>query len=347
MGYPNVSTTQILPTTGSLALTEISSLSGNYVGGGVGPLTAPYKLSELGGQDTDIPTSPSPIKFSQFRGAVNYNHNYRLLLTNLGEGLADTYPLYYYTFAQNPYAVINLSNISRLLTLNTKGSSTNSDDTFVRRDAILNCSIAGYLDDGVTLWMQINNNVVATRTKLSGETTRRIDVPSNSNETLLNNILKGIDSLAPDLVTTLTNSKELDIFKRQINDKLYYTPSSILTKLNSIIDSVAGKSNQTYTVIGRSSPNGIYSFDLKTSTYEATVSPLCYTLGGMYHPARGQGWSSAEFTVKLEKYQINTGTPINLFIGAGPGAPRQGNIWGSTTLTVDITNTPSAEYPDP
>jgi len=353
MGYPNDSTTQILPTTGSLALTEISSLSGNYESGGIGPLTVPYRLSELGGQDTDIPISPNPIRFSQFRGAINYNYNYRLLLTGLSEGsnYNNTYPLFYRSGLnnyQNPYSVVNLSNISRFLTLKTKGSSVDVSDTFVRRDGKLNCSISGYLDHDVTLWMQINNELRISKIQ-NNTAVGTVELLANPKQNLLDQLLTGLNDIAPELVTTLTGTSQLDPFKVTSSTLANILQGdSIIAALNRAAADAATGTNALYKFAGTKSLTNTNNAVVVTKvTYEDKLAPLCYSVGSMRHHERKQGWSSASFSVDLSKYPIDSNSEINFYIGEGPGAPRQGHIWGSTSLAIDIINTPTTTYPDP
>jgi len=353
-------TTLILPTSGNIAFSKISALSGITGIESFGSQPAPYKLSRLRGQDLDIPTGiSSPIKFSQLKGAINYNYSYTLLRSGLGAGDSDTYPLYYYSggsIQQNSYGVVNLSNISNLFTLKTKGSSTNPIDTFVRKDAKLICTLHGYLDVDVSLWMQINNQSYITKVA-TGTTIEFLDVTKiNPGSTLLNDLITGIKQIAPVLVTTLQGDSLLDPFKNVVSTStIDYTtaPSNILKALNKAALSNNELDPTVEYSIARQPAVTKYLgglqdqliFKIVKNTYSVSnTAPICYSLGKIHHGDRKQGWARNIFSVDLEKYPIKPDSIIKLFVGAGPGVDRQGHIWGSTTLRVDIINKPTANY---
>lgn len=350
MGYPNNSTTQILPTTGSLALTEISALSGRYDSGGIGPLTAPYKLSELGGQDTDISIAPNPIRFSQFRGAINYNYNYKLIITDISFNDNDTYPLFYYTntdLGENSYSVISLSNISRLLTLKTKGSVADDTDTFVRRDSKLNCTITGLIDHEFGLWMQINNEFKETKIR-TNTTVSGLSLQVNSKSSIFDQLISNVKQIAPGLVKTLEGDTTLDYFKTPTSATTNYIAarSNILEALNRAALNTSN-ANITYNVNYTNTLGSSLRFNIYTTTYETRLAPKCYLLGKVTEYSRGINWASASFSVDLSKYPINYGSEIKLFVGAGPAWMYTGYSFSNTDVVIDIINIPTSVYPDP
>lgn len=348
-------TTLILPTSGNIVFSKISALSGSTGTEKFGPQTAPYKLSRVRGQDYDIPTgSTSPIKFSQLKGAINYNYSYTLLRSGLGAGDSDTYPLYYYNNSgvqQNNYGVVNLSNISSLFTLKTKGSSINPIDTFVRKDAKLICTLNGYLDVDVSLWMQINNQTYITKV-VTGSTVEFLDVRKiKPGSTLLDDVIAGIKQIAPVLVTTLQGDSLLDPFKNVVSTStIDYTtaPSNILKALNKAalnINELDPTAEYSISPAHASEHQRELNFKIVRKTYSVlNTAPVCYSLGKIHHGDRKQGWVANTFSVDLQKYPIKPGSTIKLFVGAGPGVDRQGHIWGSTSLRVDIINKPTAIY---
>ena len=354
MSYPAVSTTTILPTTGSLALTTIASLSGirqttpSLI---IGADTAPFRFSNLRGQDLDIPTGSAPLRFSNFRGAINYNYNYSLYIASgLSTGVQDT-DIYYRASNGNylaPYKAKSLANISKYLTLYTKGASTNSTYIYALRNAVINATWAGVIDDTVTLWMQINNDSIPTISKTI--TNQTVSITTNTTVPgFISSVLAGLNiQIAPSIITTLDNQIAVNPFTIDTSTTISKSNllnfstnvTSILTKLNEYLATIPGAKtyNLSYTSVTKT---GVQL--TQTASYIAKTTPLCYVLGSASEPSRGQHYVTKSVSVNLALYPITAGSTINFFIGPGPTTPTQGNQW-NVTLLLSVINTPGITY---
>lgn len=346
MSYPSVSTTTILPTSGSLNLTTISALSG-IKGASIGAASKPYRLSEFRGQDFDIPSGSNPIKFSNFRGAVSYNYNYSLIVTSGLTTGAEDVNLYYYSnnnIIQNTYKVKPLGEISRMLNLQTKGSSTLSTDTFALKSAIVTASWSGLMDHDVGLWMQINNNTYAHQDKKLSSKTIKLNQPTFQG--FIQQVEAGLDiTIAPEIVRDLTNKLILNpsASANLANKNLFYFATNvdtIVSRLNLYFEQLTGSKTYSIALSYKSNKNEL---TLQLATYASTTSPLCYLLGNAHEPKSGVNFASKSITVNLAMYPIQLGTPINFYMGPGPGNPSNGYKWGvngSIALNITVQNTP-------
>ena len=359
MAYPGETTTAILPITGSLSLSTIGTLSGVIISPpGFSPDIAPYRLSNFRGQDFDIPTGSNPIKFSNLRGAINYKRNYTLYIGGnsiLVTGSQDVGSLYYRGnggIHGAPYGAKSLSNISNLLDIKIKGSSTNSADTFALTTGTINASWAGDIDHDVTLWMQINNDTVHVYSKQISSTTIEVsrDIPLTDFITQLTSNL-GV-AIAPEVVTTLAGEQVLNpftpvtsIFSGIINIAAFtVNTNNLLTRLKAVLNNLSA--NTSYEVSLSKTTASKLTF--KASTYVKVFAPLCYPVGTASHHVSKNGWATASVAISLYQYPISPGSVIKFYIGPGPGTPASGSLWGLNTggmmLTLDVVNTPRITY---
>jgi len=347
MSYPSVSTTTILPASGALNLTAISSLSG-IKGVSVGAATKPYRLSEFRGQDFDIPSGSNPIKFSNFKGAVSYNYNYSLIVNAGLTSGAENINVYYYSnsnIVQNTYKVKPLGEISRMLNLQTKGSSTLSTDTFALKSAIVTASWSGLMDHDVGLWMQINNSTYTHQDKKISS--KNITMSQPTFQGFIQQIEAGLDVvIAPEIVQDISNKYVVDpnaITNLTKKDTLYFATNveTIVARLNLYFKQLTGV--KTYSITAISYQVATKKLTLNLSTYETVASPLCYLVGYAHEPRSGVNYGSVSIQVDLSKYPIQLGAPINFYMGPGPGSPGGGYKWGvggSIALNITVKNTP-------
>jgi len=327
---------------------HISTLPGLTASGGFGDLAPPLRFGSYYNQDRGMPISGQPIKFSDFRGAVDYQFNYQFDFT-ANSSYGQTHTVFYKSngaIHQNPYSVIALSSISDTLVFQTKGSTTNTAATVVRGNATLSGTLAGWLDCDVTLWMQFNNEEVDVTRKISGQQFVTLVNPT------VNDILRKITDfntiIAPKLV-----SKRVGVLLGQ--DRTYILDPHINSEISDISFPIqsAGSLNQLVAYVNTLGTDKVYSANftknknqitikVKMVTYSATAYPLVYRLAGLHHGDRGQGNASTSFSVELGQYP--DGETIKFFMGPGPGTPRQGALWGNIGSRLVVFQPPTLDF---
>lgn len=341
--------TGFLPTTGPMALSaHISTLPGLTASGGFGDLVPPLRFGSYYNQDRGMPISGQPIKFSDFRGAVDYQFNYQFDFT-ANSSYGQTHTVFYKSngaIHQNPYSVIALSSISDTLVFQTKGSTTNTAATVVRGNATLSGTLAGWLDHDVTLWMQFNNEEVDVTRKISGQQFVTLVNPT------VNDILRKITDfntiIAPKLV-----SKRVGVLLGQ--DRTYILDPHINSEISDISFPIqsAGSLNQLVAYVNTLGTDKVYSANftknknqitikVKMVTYSATAYPLVYRLAGLAHHDRSQGNASTSFSVELGQYP--DGETIKFFMGPGPGTPSSGALWGNIRSRLVVFQPPTLDF---
>ena len=341
--------TSFLPTTGAMSLSaHISTLQGLTASGGFGDLVPPLRFGSYYNQDRGMPISGQPIKFSNFRGAVDYQFNYQFDFT-ANSSYGQTHTVFYKSngaIHQNPYSVIALSSISDTLVFQTKGSTTNTAATVVRGNATLSGTLAGWLDHDVTLWMQFNNEEVDVTTKILGQQFVTLVNPT------VNDILRKITDfntiIAPKLV-----SKRVGVLLGQ--DRTYILDPHINAEISDISFPIqsAGSLNQLVAYVNTLGTDKVYSANftknknqitikVKMVTYSATTYPLVYRLAGLAHHDRSQGNASTSFSVELGQYP--DGETIKFFMGPGPGTPKSGALWGNIRSRLVVFQPPTLDF---
>ena len=345
--------TSFLPTTGAMSLSaHISTLPGLTASGSFGDLIPPLRFGSYYSQDRAMPIPGQPIKFSNFRGAVDYQFNYQFDFT-AKSSYGQTHTVYYksngVTF-KNPYSVIALSSISDAFVFQTKGSTTNTAATVVRGNATLSGTLAGWLDHDVTLWMQINNQVVDVTEKISGQESVKFINPT------VNDILLKITDfntiIAPKLVSKRGASGLFGY-----GDSTYILDPHINAEISDISFPIQsqGSLNQLVAYVNTLGTDKVYSanfaknksqiiINVKVVTYNVVTYPLVYKLAGLAHHERSQGNASTSFSVELGQYPIIYGTAIKFFIGPGPGTPQSGSLWGNIKSKLVVLQTPTLDF---
>ena len=332
---------QVIPLTGAISLTLIDQLSGDGPGSTV-TVPAPFHLSTFGGQDVTIPVAPNPLKYSDFRGAINYD-NFSITLTNLSySSVTSSYRQIHYKqnnhVYANPYSVVFLGDVSPDMVFKTRTSTVPHTTSFVQQNATIEVSMYGYLDDSVTLWMQISDESHQQVTTIANSTT--VTLSSNSLEAVLTELNLNNNTIAPQLIKTVLGATTPDPFLPNTSNKVAFINQSntLLSQLANYSNSLSPTTQYTANLIIDKA--NVAKIIMQKNNYNYTTVPLCYGVCTARHPSRKQGWASASVTFNLSQYPVKQGDYLKFYIGPGPTAPRQGSIWDSFQLTTTVTNPP-------
>ncbi len=360
--------TYIFPLTGSLSLTTIDQLTGTS---GV-PSAQPFKLSTFGGQDFDIPRGTT-LRYSDFYGAINYYKNIGFRLTNVGFSNYDpvannrvgytnnsqststildnaVYMVYYRNNGQvyrNPYYCLQFGDINGDLDIKTKHSTNTRTTTYALINANITFILNGYLDHDVTIYMQVNDEQYTDT------------VQSNSTSTTLTNksltdILADLhlSKSAPQVIAAIGGENVPDPFLFITDPKVLILNPSLLQNRVAFTNKSTAILNQLINYANTLSPNlqytgtlavdshNVVSITLNQLTYTTANFPLCYSITTVEHHSPGQGNGGITATIKLNNYGVKLGDSVKFYMGAGPGSPTQGYIWGNFTVNYNINNTP-------
>ena len=300
------------------------------------PSQIPVKLSEYYHQDYDIPTIQSPIRFSNFIGAVNYLPNTLLsfykasptyktsIVYRASNGRDTVYP--YNTIALPELNANSIVRAKRSSNITASNSVSAVSDTYAMIKGVLDVYLAcndgendGDADDTFMLFLQKNNETVTHITTTYEQTERTISSPRVSDFLSFLNL----DDAAPQVIETI-GSTSLDSFifgnpGTQINKWFKVNSSSSFAFKNntaSILNRLVQISNQTNPLVQYSVQfnirGGLFGYKNRiivyTKTYAYEASPLCYAIpiGGRWHTE----------SISLEDYKFTFGDVIKIYIGA-------------------------------
>lgn len=336
--------TSFLPTTGSLSLSANIDILNGLSGLDIIEQPRPIRFSRYYNQDTDIPAT-GPLRFSDFRGAVDYQYNY-LFQFDVNASKGQTSTIYWYNnnkIEKNPYKVVALSALGVSFELHTKGTTTDPTDTVVRTDATLSGNFTGWMGAGVGLWLQINNQTHTLQTRRVLTDTYTLVSPSLND--IVENISKNDTLIAPKLVKDSRGEFILDPYidisdapkNFSISKRFAFSQKGELA-LNQLIKYINSlSSTRTYVA----NFNNFYKYKRLTIDvyeYESGTFPLTHLLVRAVHSPKGSGYGTGTFNINLAKYLTQGGVSINLFMGPGPTAPVDGHIWGTMKCNMLIIN---------
>lgn len=330
---------QVVPLTGAISLTLIDGLTGDGPGS-VTVVPPPLRLSIFGGQDITIPVAPNPIKYSDFRGAMNYG-NFTISLTNLSyNSITSTARAIYYKKDNHNYAnhypVLYLGDVTPNAVFKTKTCTLTGTTSIVEQNATIDVSMYGFLDDGVTLLMQINDEQYNVVTTLSSTSTTTLS--SNSLSDVLTQ-LRLDNTIAPQLIRSTTGLVSPDPFLQSTPTVAFVNQSNaLLSQLTNYANSLSPVTQYSANLV-LNSPTQT-SIVVTTNTYNYISYPLCYPICSASHPARKQGWSGVNRSFTLSHYPVSQGDNLKFYIGPGPGTATNGHIWSRFSLTIAVTNPP-------
>ena len=332
------------PSGGYWASTTIT-VSGNP-GTNVASSPAPVRLSEYYHQDVDIPTKGSPIRLSNFLGAVNYLPNtllsfYNVMPTNTREFLYRDASGRLHTWSGNSIdlGALNVDSIIRFKhsqDTNATNLSGFVSDTYAMVNAELDATLVctdrendADEDDTFYLFLQRNGESQYHISTTYLETQQTFHNPT------LSRFLKylNLDTQAPQVVAAIQGiALDAYLFKptKNVSSEKY----TFNFNANDLLQRLIAISNQTNPLVQfqlntldynyyRNNDNHNYTgeFYVTRRVYTNQNSPVCdaYVISG----------PTSLKAILLNRYNVGFGDVINLYVGAVKG----------TNVTLNLRNT--------
>lgn len=316
--------TVTVPVSGAIRFTNIGGLSASSGN----TQSTPYHLSRFTGIDYGIPTRPSPVRFSAYRGVTNYSSVTTVTESSINwQSGSELYIGYFAAGVPvlNQYPVLSLSALNTGFNIGTR---TASGVTLCQIDSPIVLTVNGYSESDLALFMRINN---ATVTLPAVSETVAVDVTS------LAQIKRLVDSVpAGTAIGYIPNNPTVNLLALQNNTNLRSFDLNTPEVLQVVLAQIYQNANNTITNFASFENEDYFNGTVTIKKYTNTVYPCCHLL------TRPTDVADVSKTVsfQLNQYPVSVGDTITFYIGQGPNIKPGSREWRNTTVTLTVSSTP-------